>query len=487
MKSLLFRMAMILTVSLFVHKNYAQDEPANSGCNGIIKKYCTDLSKPIPGLLLDSLVAEKSIVYGRPASAAPMFSDVIYAKDPNRKCDTLDKNVTYCVNNPQALKYSVYYPTSLNGKKIVCPLPFIVMLHAGSFFECSSIDNGGIVYLCSELAKRGFVVFDVDYRGGVLPDPRKAKNGYHYVSAQQVLGEYRASQDVRGAIRTIIWRQRNNNNGGNFSIDTNRMFIGGTSSGSVVALTTAYTERQGQIDSALSFPGKALGDLDAAYYEGDTTINFFPKIKGVLDLWGTLNIDKSFYSNPSQYFSGASNIPALIAFQGGKDSTFNIGTSYDYFSPDSTVGRKTDFNYNKVKNCLPYADSFALDNNALSEDFVTLGADAFYSILRAKGVPVEEYVDSDMGHGLDDCDTCSDNSYFHSDFGTGAQTKEEVYVYIAGRATTFFATLMNTGALNLGTTRFVDCENFRIKCAPLDNNACTVITQVSEKNLKHKR
>ena len=75
----------------------------------------------------------KSLVYGRPASAAPLFSDVIYARDPNRKCDTLDKNTTYCVNNPQALKYSVYYPTSLNGQKIGCPLPFIVMLHAGSF------------------------------------------------------------------------------------------------------------------------------------------------------------------------------------------------------------------------------------------------------------------------------------------------------------------------------------------------------------------
>ena len=44
---------------------------------------------------------------------------------------------------------------------------------------------------------------------------------------------------------------------------------------------------------------------------------------------------------------------------------------------------------------------------------------------------------------------------------------------------------MNNAAPNLGTTRFVDCVNYRIKCTLTDNNGCTVITQLSDKDLKH--
>ena len=112
------------------------------------------------------------------------------------------------------------------------------MLHAGvlNVLPLTMADR----VLVQRAGKKRIRGFDVDYRGGVLPDPRKAKRVPLYVSAADT-GEYRAAQDVRALSAPIIWRQRTNNNGGNFSIDTNRMFIGGTSSGSVIALTTAYT------------------------------------------------------------------------------------------------------------------------------------------------------------------------------------------------------------------------------------------------------
>ena len=47
-----------------------------------------------------------------------------------------------------------------------------------------------------------------EYRTGVLEDPRIAPSGYNYLSAQQALAIYRGSQDVRGLLRTIIYRQQ---------------------------------------------------------------------------------------------------------------------------------------------------------------------------------------------------------------------------------------------------------------------------------------
>jgi len=346
-------------------------------------------------------------------------------------------------------------------------------LHGGSFYECSSQDNHGILVLSHELAKRGFVVFDPEYRTGVLEDPRIAPSGYNYLSAQQALAIYRGSQDVRGLLRTIIYRQQVNKNGGNFNIDTTKIFLAGISAGSILAMNAAYCERQGQVDSAYGFPSRVLGDLDAPFYIGDTGISFFSKIRGVLNMWGNLTIPKNCWSNPADFLAANTNIPALISFQGLNDNIVSFAKQYLYFAADS-LGGKRRVNYNTERNCLAFGNAFSLDNNINTEDAVSLGADPLYQVLRSKAIATEEYVDTDMKHGMDKCDTCSDNSFFKSDFGTGLKSEWDVYDYIAGRTATFFSAVMNNVAAKLITTRFMDCVNRRTKCQLRDDNACTI-------------
>ena len=194
---------------------------ANSLCN-------TDLTNPISGMVLDSV---DNISYGK----SGVSTDVLYRKN---RCDGLTNTPDSCKDGLASLNYKVYYPSKLNNKNLdysECGLPVIIMFHGGSFDECSDRQNPGIVYICRELAKRGFIVFNVEYRRGVLIDTRKPYAGYKYkyVSAQQILAIYRASQDVRGAVRTIIYKQRTNGNDAAYKIDTNKLFLGGISAGSL--------------------------------------------------------------------------------------------------------------------------------------------------------------------------------------------------------------------------------------------------------------
>ena len=75
-----------------------------------------------------------------------------------------------------------------------CPLKSIVLLHPGGFAECSNLDLQGINNMAMFLAQRGFVVYNVEYRRGVVPD----LNPPYYTTAQQYLAPYRSEQDIHG-------------------------------------------------------------------------------------------------------------------------------------------------------------------------------------------------------------------------------------------------------------------------------------------------
>ena len=465
----------IIFICIFYIPNLLYGQEPLSPCENIINQLCTvNLSNPIPGLKTDSVNGTDYIIYGKVPAPAE-YKDVLYGKDPNRNCDNLDPDSTYCLDNTEQLRFSAFFPDSISGSKITCPLPTILMFHPGSFLECPNYQQQRMEVICRELAKRGFIVFSFEYRRGVLIDNRFDPTGiFTYVSAQQILGVYRACQDIRGAIRSVIHMQRNKNQfnyfGGEFNIDTNNLFLGGMSAGSIMAMNAAYYQRQGQMDSSYPGAGSVLGDLDAPFYVGDTTINYIPKIKGVLSMWGGMAIHKTMGNNPESFFNGLGYIPPLIAFHGRNDNIFPYDSASIYHSPDSSRSKKVNFNI--VRNCLVNGSIYQVDINKDSIDAIAIGPDSLWRIFKNRQIPVEVYLDCEMEHGLDECDTCTTNSFFMSDFGTGYDTADEVYAYIAGRTATFFVAVLNGIAINLGRSRFVECENKRKKCDTADNSTC---------------
>src|SRR5215470_12913822 len=77
----------------------------------------------------------------------------------------IEKNITYGKANdfrdrPSNLKLDIVYP-SKEGKS-----PLIVFTHGGGFSENSSKEE--MLPFCDSLAKKGFVVANIEYRGGFI-------------------------------------------------------------------------------------------------------------------------------------------------------------------------------------------------------------------------------------------------------------------------------------------------------------------------------
>jgi hypothetical protein len=334
----------------------AQEEGDITPCT-IYNALCSvDLRSAIATLKIDSLTGPDAIPYGI-VPAPSTYHDVIYS---DNRCDEKD-TITYCESNSEKLIYTVYYPDSVTNKKIkytniACGLPAVVMFHGGSFEECSSLSSEGIRTVCIELALRGFVVFNVEYRRGVLVDRREVvptiKNEYY--AAQQMLAIYRACQDARGAIRSIILRQRNSASFQDpFRIDTTRMFVGGISAGSFISLNTAYYPNQDMINAI--FPGVAanLGDIEQnTFYYADTTVEYYPNLKGVLNMWGSLQVPLSYTNNQGGFFSQNGITPKpQITFHGRLDSVFFADSVFIFFSPNNM---SQGINFSKESNCMAY-------------------------------------------------------------------------------------------------------------------------------------
>lgn len=412
-----------------------------------------------------------SVQYGIKYAVKNKLADISY-KNANPFLDDCGNVVPLNCKMDQGdiLVYDVYYPSEKTAYHCYKdkPLPAIVLFHGGGFSDCNDSDFGGnIDNYCREFAKRGFVAFDVHYRSGRLKDPNFVNGDVNnnYFSASAFLATYRAFQDGRGAIRSIIAYQSSPTPPA-YSIDPDNVFVGGVSSGGIIAMSIAYYTP----DMLYEIFGDAkykLGTLDDSSYRGPGTVKF--KIKGVLDLWGGAYVPAAYASAPETFFkknrsrSGINLNPPMIAFQGALDVTVPVNKANIYFSSDSFFRTATV--------CASQGTNFSLPNNdadGAAKDLVLFGTQGFYNILtRSIGVPAELYLDSDMKHGLSNT----------SNFGTNINVQNNktlIIPYLVERAASFFQAVENSVAANLQDTKFVDCENYRYGCS-VDNNHANCI------------
>ncbi len=298
----------------------------------------------------------------------------------------------------------------------------------------------------------------MDYRLGVLLVPGIYSNDY---SVEQMLGIWRAGQDARGCLRTIIKRELLGNQP--YRIDTSRIYIGGNSAGSVTAMNVAFYNKSALLDSVYFgiSSNNVLGSINQNYYFADTTVKY--TIKGVLDLWGGVLIPKSDTSNPENFFFvNGNSMPPVIAFCGGLDTTFRP-TKEPLAFPPVAFGAGL---YNTTNLCLNTAANFTiLPPRTGGPSGYILGSQNIYEMFKRKSIATEFYIDCDMGHGIE---------HGNPGFGIASPTEINLEDYFAARAITFFQAVNNGITGSLHTTKFVSCENYRNKCDTLDNNnGCT--------------
>ncbi|MGZ3862059.1 MAG: T9SS type A sorting domain-containing protein [Bacteroidia bacterium] len=151
--------------------------------------------------------------------------------------------------------------------------PLIIWAHGGSFLGGTSTD-ADVVALSQRFAKKGFTCASINYRTGFYPID----------SANAVKAVMRAVQDMKAAIR-FFYKDKHTTN--TYKIDTNNIFIGGSSAGAIAALHLQYLDRDCEI-----YPYVPAGNLAAMGGLEGTSGNpgYSHKVNGVVNLCGALAI-----------------------------------------------------------------------------------------------------------------------------------------------------------------------------------------------------
>lgn len=425
------KVILILTVSLLIIKT------KNVSGQAATSKTIFNCSA---NLVLDQfsdseIVKLNNISYAK-TGATNIAPDPSFAEDCPRELS--------CTKDGSELKFDIYYPSSHNYSG--CALPVIFLIHPGGFSECSNKEQLGMEQYCREFAKRGFIAVNVEYRRGRIMDASRAPDNRGKTSASYMLSLYRAFQDLRGAIKSMIQMQ-NDGMFPDFIFDENNIFVGGAGT---TAMNVAYYNQE-MMDMIVPNMKNYLGSINADFYYGDSTLNY--SIKGVMNLWGVMVIPfnpafQNYFTNPSQ------PLAPIIMFHGSKD---NIA---DYYIDDMYY---SDAPYNTDNTCLlDGASNYSIKNpNGNKPDLRSYGSLKIYQAFKKQlRVPCELYVDCGMRHGLETT----------SGFGLNTTDKSEVQKYIVQRASTFFQAVVNNKASSIKATSFFSCRNNRYGCNFKDNN-----------------
>jgi len=281
--------------------------------------------------------------------------------------------------NSDSLLLDIYKPVGDAN----CLRPVIVLAHGGAWVAGSKADYN-MVYLSRQLAKKGWVVANINYRLGThkvanynmyafCNTSLSAPCGYISDSAEIYRANFRGMQDAKGAIRFM------KNRNGIDSTDINNVFIAGESAGGFISLAAAFTDKSsekhiscfayanaptpssnlnsyGCIPSSNNLFRPDLGSIDGALHTGayDATV------KGVGSFYGgVLNLN---------VFQQTDSIPCVYMFAQGSDVVVN----YNY---GRLLGRTSGECYAPTNICQPYYFyPYAFGNEGIRQHFITLGS-----------------------------------------------------------------------------------------------------------------
>lgn len=198
------------------------------------------------------------------------------------------------LGNPDTLLMDLYYPNLAidpSPKR-----PFVLLFHGGGFVSGDK-QSGDIRDLCIHMARRGFVCASANYRlGNAFPEYNQYK------------ARYRAIQDGHAAMRFAV------NNANAVRIDTNWLFVGGQSAGSLLALGMVYADPS-ELDSlSLLYNATAVSaELGNLYTSGNNLTTTYT-LQGVFNNWGGITASEV---DPSEMLP-------TVAFHGALDTTVRI-------------------------------------------------------------------------------------------------------------------------------------------------------------------
>ncbi len=192
------------------------------------------------------------------------------------------------------LKMDIYQPTG----DLLAYRPLLVFAFPGSFTAGTRL-SPDIIQLCDNFSRRGYVCASIDYRLGFEDGSDCDTNQFKALM--------RGVQDMKAAVRYFYKDAQSTNL---FRIDTNQVWIGGSSAGAFIALNYAYGKTDTLSRSEPDWARPALDSLGGP--EGNSgNPGFSSKVKGVIDLCG--GIADTVWIMP--------NDPMLVGVHGTNDAT----------------------------------------------------------------------------------------------------------------------------------------------------------------------
>ena len=230
-------------------------------------------------------------------NAVVTSNDLVYGNAPALILPYLGESFTYNTD----LTFDLFEPAgdTLNKR------PLVILAFGGGFLIGSKEDED-IQATCDSLAKRGYVTASINYRIGM--DIINTK------SAERAV--YRGIQDFSAAIRYF------KEYAATYRIDTNYIFAGGVSAGSISALHMAFADESDRYLSSYqsSFPFIAP-DMGCKDCSGNNYNHSSTNIKALINCWGAIgNVN---------FIEQGEDIP-LVSFHGDSDLVVPYDSGYPF-------------------------------------------------------------------------------------------------------------------------------------------------------------
>lgn len=224
--------------------------------------------------------------------------------------------------------------------------PLLVLIHGGAFFFGDKHDPEMIAQ-CRHYASLGYVVASVNYRMGFELSK---------VSIQRCA--FKSIQDAHAAMRYLVHHAEK------YGIDKNRLYIGGSSAGSITAMNMVYMTDE---NKPFSTRKKHFSKVHGQLHNGGNNLTETFQIRGLINMWGALYEIEDMQKYPV----------SLISFHGDADKVVPYDKGYPFAQLNGKKG--------KGKLCEAYFDEM-------------YGSSAIAQALKGKNVHHKFYSLAGKGH-----------------------------------------------------------------------------------------
>ncbi len=182
--------------------------------------------------------------------------------------------------------------------------PLIILAHGGSFIG-GTRTQFEITQFCESMAQRGYVTATISYRLQPLLLFNSADSAIASVA--------RAMHDMKAAVR--FFKKDVAENGNTYGVDTNYIFVGGSSAGAVAALHLGYVDDKAEFNEYTDLTDPDLFDRLGGLEGNSGNPGYSSQVQGVINLCGALGM-KGWIDNP--------DVPT-ISMHGTEDNTVPYG------------------------------------------------------------------------------------------------------------------------------------------------------------------